>query len=241
VRVVRASDLMREAAEVLAPVRDDVVVIGAIAVQVALDGHSVALMPTRDVDAAVKTEAVERVVAQLRAAQLQPSPLVHERDFTWVKGDLKVQLLRPFHPFPKGAAKGLPVSNLIPELDRFRELVAFEDSPETPRFWVATAAALVGLKEAAFGRTRHDGERVDRDFSDVALLLDRRGEEIAAEVRDTPAMLACVRTAAERLIADEGASAAAARELEKTGEYDTERAAEIAVRRAAERFRRLLP
>lgn len=39
---------MREAAEVLAPVRDDVVVIGAIAVQIALDGHSAALTPTRD-------------------------------------------------------------------------------------------------------------------------------------------------------------------------------------------------
>jgi hypothetical protein len=59
---------------------------------------------------------------------------------------------------------------MIPELDRHRDLVAFEDSPKTPRFWVASPAALVGLKEAAFGRTRPGGESVDRDFSDVALL-----------------------------------------------------------------------
>ena len=106
---------MREAAEVLAPVRDDVIVIGAVAVQVALDGHAVALTPTRDVDGAVKTDRIDAVVAQLKAAELQPSALPHERGFTWVKGDLKVQLLRPYHPFPKGAAKGLPISNLIPE------------------------------------------------------------------------------------------------------------------------------
>lgn len=240
-RIVRASELMREAAEVLAPVRDDVVVIGAIAVQVALDGHSAALTPTRDIDGAVKMDAVDRVVAQLRAARLEPSPLPHERGFTWVKGQLKVQLLRPFHPFPKGAARGLPVSNLIPELNRYRELVAFEDSPDTSRFWAATAAALVGLKEAAFGRKRDDGEIVDRDFSDVVLLLDRVGDEIAAEVPDVSPMLARVRSAAERLLDDADASAAAARELVNTGEHDTQRAGELAVRRAAERFLRLLP
>jgi hypothetical protein len=50
---------MGEAAEVLAPVRDDVVVIGAVAVQAALDGHAVALTPTRDVDGAVKTDRVD--------------------------------------------------------------------------------------------------------------------------------------------------------------------------------------
>jgi hypothetical protein len=49
VKIVQADDLMREAAEVLAPVRDDIVVIGAVAVQVALDGYDAALTPTRDV------------------------------------------------------------------------------------------------------------------------------------------------------------------------------------------------
>jgi hypothetical protein len=232
---------MREAASVLAPVREDIVVIGAIAVQIALEGQEAALTPTRDVDGAVKTEAVDRVVAQLQAARLEPSKLPHEREFTWVKGQLKVQLLRPFHPFPKGAAKGLPINNLIPELDRYRELVAFEDSLETPRFWTATAAALVGLKESAFGRKRYDGAMVDRDFSDVVLLLDRVGDEIAAEVRDAAPMRGRVRTAAERLLDDENASAAAARELVKTGEHETQRAGELAARRTAERFLRLLP
>jgi hypothetical protein len=241
VRVVRADELMREAAEVLAPVREEVVVIGAIAVRIALDGHAAALTPTRDVDGAVKTDAVDRVVAQLRAARLEPSPLPHERTFTWVRGQLKVQLLRPFHPFPKGAARGLPVSNVIPELDHYRELVAFEGSPEAPRLWAATAAALVGLKEAAFGRVRHDGEMVDRDFSDVALLLDRVGDQIAAEVRDASPMRARVRTAAERLLDDEDANAAAARELVRMGEHDTQRAGQLAVHRAANRLLRLLP
>lgn len=231
---------MREAAEVLAPVRDDVIVIGAVAVQVALDGHAVALTPTRDVDGAVKTDRIDAVVAQLKAAELQPSALPHERGFTWVKGDLKVQLLRPYHPFPKGAAKGLPISNLIPELDQYRVLVAFDDPSEAPRFWSATAAALVALKEIAFGRSRPDGGLVERDFSDVALMLDRVGEEIAAEVRTGSPMLARVRTAAERLTNEETARAAAARELVRMGEQDSQGAAELAVGRTAQRFLRKL-
>jgi hypothetical protein len=194
---------MRAAGDVLAPVRDAVVVIGAVAVQAALDGHAVALTPTRDVDAAVKTEAVDAVVMQLEAAELEPSTLDHERGFTWVKDDLKVQLLRPYHPFAKGPARALPVSNLIPELDRHRVLVAFDDSPEVARFWAASAAALVGLKEAAFGRTRADGAAVDRDFSDVALLLDRVGEEIAAELSEDSPMCARVSRAAPRLLDEE--------------------------------------
>jgi hypothetical protein len=48
VRVIAPSQLMREAAAVLEPIRDDVVVIGAVAVQVALDGQDVALIPTRE-------------------------------------------------------------------------------------------------------------------------------------------------------------------------------------------------
>jgi hypothetical protein len=193
VRVVHPSELMREAAVVLEPVRDDIVIIGAVAVQIALDGHQVALAatrdidvaltltPTRDIDAGVKTDAVHRVVARLEEIGLRRSDVPHEHSFTWVKGDLKVQLLRPFDPFPKGSAKGLPVSNIIPELHAHRVAVAFDDTPDTFRFWAASAAALIGLKEAAFGRTRPGGEPVDRDFSDVAMLLeqtvrrDRRG------------------------------------------------------------------
>jgi hypothetical protein len=181
VRVVTPTTLLLEAAQVLDGIRDEVVVIGAVAVQVALDGHDVALTPTRDVDAGVATDAAERVVAHLEDRGLQPSELPHERSFTWVKDALKVQLLRPFHPFPKGRARGLPVNKMVSELVQHRTMVALDTDPEIERFWTASPAALVGLKEAAFGRTRFSGEPVDRDFSDVALLLDRLGEEIAAE------------------------------------------------------------
>jgi len=81
-----------------------------------------------------------------------------------------VQLLRPLHPFPKGAARGLPINNMVIELGAHRALVAFDAEPEEGCFWVATPAALVGLEETAFGRTRPDGVAVDRDFSDALLL-----------------------------------------------------------------------
>jgi hypothetical protein len=95
--VVTPTPLLLEAAEVLKGIRDDVVVIGAVAVQVALDGQVVALTPTRDVDAGVATDAAERVVAHLEHRGLRPSELPHGRSFTWIKDSLKVQLLRPFH------------------------------------------------------------------------------------------------------------------------------------------------
>lgn len=101
VRVVTATPLLLEAAEVLAGIRDDVVVIGAVAVQLALADRQVVLTPTRDVDAGVATDAAERVIAHLGDRGLRPSDLAHERSFTWVKDELKVQLLRPLHPFPK--------------------------------------------------------------------------------------------------------------------------------------------
>ncbi|HWX44614.1 MAG TPA: hypothetical protein VNY52_04750 [Solirubrobacteraceae bacterium] len=88
-RVIAPSQLMREAAAVLEPIRDDVVVIGAVAVQVALDGQDVALTPARDVDAGVATEAAQRVVEHLQACGLDRSELAHERSFRWVKDDLK--------------------------------------------------------------------------------------------------------------------------------------------------------
>jgi hypothetical protein len=240
VRVVTATPLLRDAAEVLAPLRDDVVVIGALAVQVALAGHDVALTPTRDVDAGVATDAVERVVSHLEAEGLHRSDLAHERAFTWVRDELKVQLLRPFHPFPKGAARGLPINNMITELDAHRMLVALDTAPEEGRFWVATPAALVGLKEAAFGRTRPDGEAVDRDFSDAALVIDRLADEMAEELADRSPMRGRVTRAARRLYSEDEATAAAAREFVRTGEEDTHAAAEASVRRAARRLLRLL-
>jgi hypothetical protein len=249
VRVVHPSELMREAAVVLEPVRDDIVIIGAVAVQIALDGHQVALAatrdidvaltltPTRDIDAGVKTDAVHRVVARLEEIGLRRSDVPHEHSFTWVKGDLKVQLLRPFDPFPKGSANGLPVSNIIPELHAHRVAVAFDDTPDTFRFWAASAAALIGLKEAAFGRTRPGGEPVDRDFSDVAMLLEQLSGEIAEELRDPSPMRGRAVRAAQRLLSN-AANEAAARELVKAGGHDTQRGAERAVQRAAQAFLR---
>lgn len=49
-RVVAPNQLARDAAEILQSVRDLTTVIGALAVQVALDGHDVALTPSTDID-----------------------------------------------------------------------------------------------------------------------------------------------------------------------------------------------
>jgi hypothetical protein len=200
----------------------------------------VALTPTIDIDAGVATETVDYVVAHLEGTGLRQSEVPHERGFTWVKGDVKVQLLRPFHPFPKGSARGLPTNNMIGELGDRRRLVSFEDKPDHGRLWAATPAALVALKEAAFGRTRPSGEAVDRDFSDVALLLDRLGDQIATEVEAASPMQRRVIQAAERLDQDEAAIAAAARELVRSGHGQTLPSAEAFVRRAALKLRRRL-
>jgi hypothetical protein len=192
VRVVTPTTLLLEAAEVLDGIRNEIVVIGAVAVQVALDGHEVVLTPTRDVDAGVATDDVKRVIAHLEERGLRASELPHERSSTWVKDALKVQLLRPFHPFPKGPARGLPVNNMVSELAEHRVMVAFDSDPGSGASGHRAPAALVGLKEAAFGRTRFSGEPVDRDFSDVASLLARLGKEIAAEISAAPVMRARV-------------------------------------------------
>jgi hypothetical protein len=207
VRIVTPTPLLREAAEVLEPIRSDVVVIGALAVQIALDGQDVVLAATRDVDAGVATDAVGRVVAQLERSGLRRSDLPHEQAFTWVRPGLKVQLLRPFHPFPPEPARGLPVSNLVRDLAQHRVLVAFDADPDRGRFWAASPAALVALKGAAFGRHRPSGAPVDRDFSDAAALLDRLGTEIADEVRDAPQMRRHVERVARVFLSEESAPA----------------------------------
>jgi len=225
--------MMREAAEVLAPVKDQVIVIGALAVQIALDASGASVTPTRDVDAGLRTEDVANVVTALEAAGLRPSEEDHELGFTWLRGDLKVQLLRPFHPMPHGAARSLPVSNLIPELEGHRVPVAFVEEPQTARLFSAGAAALVALKGEAFGRRRHDGEPVDRDFADAALLIERLPEEILAALQTPTPMRARVLRAATRLRDEPASSGAGARELARSGAYETPRAAELAIRRAA--------
>lgn len=235
-KILTPTPLMRDAAAVLEAVRDDLVVIGAVAVQVALAGHEVAVTPTRDVDAGVANDAVERVVAHLERQGMRRSEAAHERAFTWIKDELKIRLLRKFEPFPRGASRGLPVSNMLGELSVHRVLVAFTDEPERGRFWAASPAGLIGLKEAAFGRTRHSGEPVDRDFSDVALLIDRLGDEIVDEIRGPSPMRSRAIRAARRLCSEDEAIDAAARELARTSAYDTEREAALAVQRACRRL-----
>lgn len=239
-KVVAPTDLLREAAAILEPVQDDVVVIGALAVQIALDGHDVALTPTMDVDAGISIEKVDQIVAHLESEGMQGSNLPHERGFTWVKGDVKVQLIRAFHPFPRGAAGGLPVNNMVSELDEHKWLIALEGDPTRGCMWAVRPAALIGLKEYAFGRTRPSGETVDRDFSDALLLIDRLGEQIAEELAAAPQMRRRVRRAAETLSTDRNAAAAAARELVATGQEESRRSAEATVARATRNILREL-
>jgi hypothetical protein len=183
VRTVEPSALLRDAAEVLGDVKNDVVIVGAAAIEVALHGVPASITPTRDVDLVVAAHDVDRVVQQLEAAELIPSELDYERGFTWVRDELKVQLIRGFHPFPPGRSAGLPVN---PTADAarhaaHREEVAFAAEPETPRLWVATPACLVALKQNAFGRTRPpDHEVVRRDFHDVYLLVDQVPDRVLA-------------------------------------------------------------
>jgi hypothetical protein len=239
VKIVAPSPLLREAADMLEDVRDHLVVIGAAAVQVTLDGQQTALTPTRDVDVGIAGEDAERIVAHLQAHGMRRSGLPHERSFTWVKDELKVQLVRSFHPFPKGVTSGLPVNNLLGELATYRIRVAFRNEPQRGRLWVASPAALVALKGEAFGRTRITGETVERDYSDAALLLDRLGLEIAAELSVPSPMRQRVHGTARRLL-DDDARAAAAREILRTGQEQSRQAAEAAVTRAAQRMLRRL-
>lgn len=235
-RVVDPSPLLRAAADVLHPVRNDLTVIGALGVQIALDGHDIALTPTGDVDAGTSVERAARVVAHLESAGLRRSSEPHERGFTWVGDNVKVQLARPFHPFAKPPAKSLPVNHLVNELGAYRWGVAFAAEPDRTLFWAATPSALVALKEAAFGRTRAPtGEPVDRDFSDVALLLDREGERIVKEVATDSQMRIRVLRAAKRLQEGEPLEAAV-RQLVATGQERTPREAEAMVTRACAEF-----
>jgi hypothetical protein len=183
VKVVDPSDLLREAAEALTGVRDEVVVVGAAAIEVALHGAPAAITPTRDVDLVVDVSDVEKVVKQLEAAKLTPSELDCEQGFTWVRDDLEVQLIRGFHPFPRGRSTALPVNPMADAARSgvHREEVAFAVDPEVARLWVANSACLVALKQNAFGRTRPPGDEVvRRDFHDVYLLIDQVPDQVLA-------------------------------------------------------------
>jgi hypothetical protein len=120
---------------------------------------------------------------------------------------------------------------MLPELERHRWLVAFEEAPEEGHFWAARPGALVGLKESAFGRTRPSGEKVDRDFSDVVILLDNEAERIVEEAGKDGQMRTRVVRAARRLAEEPEAKAAAVHELVASGYSASPREAAATVER----------
>jgi hypothetical protein len=238
VKIITPTGLLAEAADVLRPVLDDVVVIGAAALEVALtDASTIAITPTRDIDLVVATDDAGNVVKHLEAADLRRSDVPHENAFTWVRGDLKVQLVRTFHPFPKPPADRLPVNNVFDMAANplHRIDVAFAENAATLRLRCANAACLLALKQAAFGRTRPpDATPVERDFHDAYLLISATADAVVAElalasheVRERAV------DAISRLAAGGDATSAAARQMLRLRAAATQREAEAAVRRAA--------
>ncbi len=245
VKVVTPTRLLAEAADVLGAVRDDVVVIGAAALEVALaDTPSVAITPTRDVDLVVSVDRAADVVSHLEAADLRPSDVSYERGFTWVRGDLKVQLVRTFHPFPKPPAKALPENPAVGMAARavHQVAVAFADDPAAPRLRCANAACLLALKQAAFGRTRPpDHTPVERDFHDAYLLISAALDAVVAELKlaDHEVRRRAI-DAISQLAAGDEVTVAAARQMVRLRTAESQRAAEAAVRRAAVRIQQRL-
>jgi hypothetical protein len=209
VKVLRPTRLMREAADVLRPVRGEVVVIGATALEAALAGTDARSAATIDVDCAVGMNSAEAVIDQLESAGLTPSDEPHERGFTWVREDMKVQLIRPAARVVRPPVSGLVVNTNLSLTDRYREAVAFDDAPEEPRLLVARAAAILALKGRAFGRTRPTGGLVERDYHDAYLLVAHVGDEIAAEYNGTDdgELRGLIRKALDDLVGEQGREA----------------------------------
>jgi hypothetical protein len=171
--------------------------------------------PTQDVDVALEVAHAKAVVACLEDAGLSPSTEESEQGFTWIRDDLKIQLVRPFHPFPNDTAKPLPANTHLSLLakEEHRLLIAFDSSPEEPRLQSANAAALVALKQVAFGRKRPDGSPVERDFHDVFLVISTRPDELEAAYRAADYHVrSLVDRALEHLVADGPEVQAAARQ-----------------------------
>jgi hypothetical protein len=101
------------------------------------------------------TDRAAAIIAHLEQSDMHRSEVDYERPFTWVRGDLKVQLVRSFHPFPKPPARDLPENPVfgVAAEPRHQETIAFTDDPDEPRLHCANAACLLALKQAAFGRT----------------------------------------------------------------------------------------
>lgn len=244
-KVVPRSRLLSDAAEILEPFQDEVVVVGATALEVALaSAGSVVVTPTRDVDVVVATEHVATVVSRLEEADMDPSDLEHERGFTWIRGDLKVQLVRTYHPFPKSHARRLPANPVFGMASEpFHQVeVAFDDEPAVPRFRCANAACVLALKQAAFGRVREpDGRPVERDFHDAYLLLSATPDAVADDLATAGyEVRRRALDAISQLAAGDEATAAAGRQMVRLSVAESQRLAEAAVRRAAVRMLREL-
>jgi hypothetical protein len=241
-KTVAATPLLIEAADILGPVKDDVVVVGATAIEVALgDTTDAVITPTRDIDVVVPVERVKDVVAYLEKAKMEPSPEPHERPFTWVRGDLKVQLVRSFHPFPKPPAQGLPENPVFGMAARplHQTAVAFSDAPDTLRLRCANAACLLALKQAAFGRTGPpDGAVVERDYHDAYLLISAAAEIVVQEFKVAEHEVRKRGLEAVSSLAGGGeGTQAAARQMVRLLTASTQRAAEAEVQRAARLIR----
>jgi len=222
VRIVHPDSLMTEASEVLAPVVDRAVVIGAVAMRVILSGwpadagdrqHVTTLIaPTRDVDLAVGWPDAHAIVSTMEKAGLEPSEEPGERGFTWAKGDFKIQLVARPGMRRMGENLSLPVNAATSVAASHNEPVAFAGDVGTVRFLCVTPSALLALKGSAFGRRDHTGEPVERDFHDAYLLIADCGDEIIAELKGhrDRAVIGMVRSAAQALSDDENATRAAA-------------------------------
>jgi len=192
--------------------------------------------PTRDVDLAVETAQAEAVIVALEGAGLAQSAEPHEQGFTWVRGDLKIQLMRPFHPFPPARVAPLPTNDVSKELreDVHRDVIAFADDPTTLRLQSASAAALVALKEAAFGRTRPDNQPVERDYHDVYLVIRERSDDVERSYRPASFHIRSRVDRALTILAEDGEAtqAAARQEMLITGRGNPREIAEN-IRRTA--------
>jgi hypothetical protein len=241
VKVVDPSRLLAEAADVLAGVRDEVVVVGAAALEVALaSDSSVVITPTRDVDVVIPVDRAAAIVSHLEAADMHRSEIEHERAFTWVRGDLKVQLVRDFHPFAQPPARALPANPVFGMAANpvHQVTVAFTADPEEPRLHCANAVCLLALKQAAFGRTRAaDDAPVERDYHDAYLLISAVPDALLEEFAYAEHEVRTRATdAVTRLAGDGAATQAAGREMVRLRVAGSQRVAEANVRRAASRM-----
>jgi hypothetical protein len=120
--------------------------------------------------------------------------------------------------------------------------IAFGDAPEHPRLHCANAACLVALKQAAFGRTRaSDNAPVERDYHDAYLLLSGVIDELRADFeRAEHEVRVRVIDAATQLMTGGVATIAAARQMVRLGEAQSQRTAEAIVRRSAREAHGLL-